>query len=111
VVEPDLLYMSNERASEVLTSLHVRGVPELVVEVGSPGTRRRDETIKSRLYERSGVSEYWIVDPVLDVVRVAVMEREAFTPPRELSRQAGDTLTSTLLPGLALPLAKIFQEP
>ncbi|HZI79323.1 MAG TPA: Uma2 family endonuclease, partial [Vicinamibacterales bacterium] len=44
VVEPDLLYMSNERAAHILTDDNVQGVPELVVEVGSPSTRRRDET-------------------------------------------------------------------
>ena len=68
VVEPDLLYMSNGRATEVLTQANVQGTPELVIEIGSPGTRKRDETIKRRLYERAGVSEYWVVDPDLDVV-------------------------------------------
>ena len=69
VVEPDLLYLSNARAADALTPLHVRGVPELVVEIGSPGTRKRDETIKRRLYERTGVSEYWVVDPEIDTIR------------------------------------------
>ena len=58
VVEPDLLYMSNDRASAVLTPQHIEGAPELVVEIGSKRTRKRDETIKRRLYQRSGVSEY-----------------------------------------------------
>ena len=70
VVEPDLLYLSKERAAQALTPMNVQGVPELVIEIGSPSTRKRDETIKQRLYERSGVSEYWVVDPELDVVRV-----------------------------------------
>jgi Uma2 family endonuclease len=39
IVEPDLLYLSNERAAEVITPKHVRGAPELIVEIGSPGTR------------------------------------------------------------------------
>jgi Uma2 family endonuclease len=69
VVEPDLLYVSNAR-QDVLTAQHVRGAPDLVVEIGSPGTRERDETIKRRLYEQSGVAEYWVVDPELDVVRI-----------------------------------------
>jgi Putative restriction endonuclease len=47
VVEPDLLYMSNERAAEVLTQANVQGAPELVIEIGSKGTRQRDETIKN----------------------------------------------------------------
>jgi Uma2 family endonuclease len=110
VVEPDLLYLSNERAAAVITPLHVRGVPELVVEIGSPGTRKRDETIKRRLYERSGVTEYWVVDPETDVVRVYRRERDAFSRAIELSREGGDVLTTTLLPGLEMPLARIFRE-
>jgi Uma2 family endonuclease len=110
VVEPDLLYLSNERAAQVLTPLHARGIPELVIEIASKGTRRRDETIKRRLYERVGVSEYWIVDPEIDVVRVHRRQDERFGRPIERSREAGDVLTTPLLPGLDLPLARMFRE-
>jgi Uma2 family endonuclease len=109
VVEPDLLYVSNER-SHVLTVPNVQGAPDLVIEIGSRGTRKRDETIKRRLYERSGVSEYWIVDPDIDVVRVYRRTGDTFARPIELSREAGDVLTTGLLPGLDLPLARIFRE-
>ena len=110
VVEPDLLYMSNERAAEVLTEEHVRGVPELVIEIASPGTRRRDETLKRRLYERSGVTEYWVVDPDVDVVRAYRRSGEGFARPVELSAEAGDVLTTALLPGLEIPLARVFAD-
>lgn len=110
VVEPDLIYLSNERAAAIMTTLHLRGAPELVVEIGSPSTRQRDETIKRRLYERMGVSEYWFVDPELDVVRVYLRGGEQFARPQELSREAGDTLTTPLLAGLSLPLDRIFRE-
>jgi Uma2 family endonuclease len=109
VVEPDLLYMSNERAAEILTDANVQGVPELVVEIGSPSTRKRDETVKRLLYERAGVSEYWVVDPELDVIRVYRRDGERFARPAELSAEAGDVLTTTLLPGLALQLVDIFR--
>jgi len=110
VVEPDLLYLSNERAADVMTSQHLKGAPELVVEIGSPGTRARDETIKRRLYERAGVSEYWCVDPELDVVRVYRRDGDRFARPVELSREAGDVLSTPLLPGLSLPLERVFRE-
>lgn len=110
VVEPDLLYFSNERAAEILTPQHVRGAPELVVEIASPGTRRRDETIKRRLYERAGVSEYWTVDPDVDVVRVYRRDPESFSRAMEVSRERGDVLTTPLLPGLDIPLARVFRE-
>jgi Uma2 family endonuclease len=109
VVEPDLLYMSNERAAQVLTDTNVKGAPELVIEIGSKGTRRRDETIKRRLYERSGVSEYWVVDPEIDVIRVYLRGAKGFERPNELRAEAGDTLTTPLLPGLSLPLSRIFR--
>ena len=110
VVEPDVIYLSHARADEIMTSLHLRGAPELVIEIGSPRTRQRDETIKRRLYERTGVSEYWFVDPEVDVVRVYARDGERFARPVELSREAGDTLTTPLLPGLTLPLSRIFRE-
>jgi len=109
VVEPDLLFLSHARAGDVLTPKHIRGVPELVVEIASKGTRKRDETIKRSLYERSGVTEYWVVDPAIDVVRVYRRSTKDFDCPMELSREAGDTLTTSLLPGLEMPLARIFR--
>ena len=110
VVEPDLLYLSNARAAEVLTEKHVKGTPELVIEIGSPSTRKRDETIKRRLYERSAVVEYWIVDPDRDVVRIYRLADAGFDRPHELSREAGDILTTDLLPGVRLPLSEIFKN-
>jgi Uma2 family endonuclease len=110
VVEPDLLYLSNVRSAEALTPQHVRGVPELVVEITSPSTRKRDETIKRRLYERVGVSEYWVVDPDIDTVRVYRREAETFARVVELSADAGDTLTTPLLPGLEIQLLRLLSE-
>jgi Uma2 family endonuclease len=109
VVEPDLLYVSHER-SRVLTAANVQGAPDIVIEIGSPGTRRRDATIKRRLYEQFGVSEYWIVDPDTDVVRVSRREDERFTRAIELSREKRDVLTTRLLPGLDILLARIFED-
>jgi Uma2 family endonuclease len=110
VVEPDLLYVSNERAAEVVIPLHVRGTPELAVEIASKGTRKRDETIKRRLYERKGVSEYWVIDPDIDVIRAYRREGDQFGRPQELSRENADVVTTSLLPGLELPLERIFRD-
>jgi len=116
VVEPDLIYLSNARAADVLTTKHIKGVPELVVEITSPSTRRRDESIKRRLYERMGVSEYWVVDSELDDVRIyrrsrGPRAREGFEKPIELSAEANGVLTTPLLPGLEIGLARLFPEP
>jgi Uma2 family endonuclease len=104
------VYLSNERAVGVLTPLHAKGVPELVVEIASPGTRKRDETMKRMLYERMGVSEYWIVDPEIEAVRIHRRENDRFGRPIDLSREAGDVLTTPLLPALELPLARVFRD-
>jgi Uma2 family endonuclease len=48
VVEPDLLYISAARLGAILTPLNVRGAPDLIVEIASKSTRKRDETIKRR---------------------------------------------------------------
>jgi Uma2 family endonuclease len=110
VVEPDLLYLSNARAAETLTAQHVKGSPDLIVEIGSPSTRQRDETIKRRLYERWAVAEYWVVDPDVDVVRVYRRTGNRFERPTELALEAGDVLTTPLLPGLELRLADMFKD-
>jgi Uma2 family endonuclease len=110
VVEPDLLFVSNARR-KVLTPKNIQGAPDLVVEVGSPGTRRRDELIKHQLYERFGVSEYWVVDPDIDVIKVYRLADGNYTRVSELTLRGNDVLTTPLLPGLVLPLVEIFAEP
>jgi Uma2 family endonuclease len=110
VVEPDILYLSHERAAQVITPQNLQGAPELVIEIGSRGTRKRDETIKRRLYESRGVTEYWFVDPEIEVVRVYRREGDHFGRPSERSPEASDVLSTDLLPGLTMPLARIFRE-
>ena len=110
VVEPDLVFVATARQAQVLTAAHIRGAPDLVVEIGSPSTRKRDETIKRRLYERFGVTEYWVVDPELDTIKVYRLIEGRFTRTSELSLEQDDALTSPLFPGLELRLAEIFDE-
>jgi Uma2 family endonuclease len=108
VVEPDLLYVSNER-SEILREW-VYGAPDLVVEILSPGTRKVDEITKRRLYDRVGVREYWIVDPELDAVKIHHRADDG-TFPRvaELTREAHGVLTTPLFPGFLLGLDELFR--
>ena len=80
------------------------------MEIGSPGTRKRDETIKRRLYERAGVCGSSIVNPETDVVRVYRRTTEGFDRAIELSREGNDVLTTPLLPGLALPLTRLLRD-
>jgi len=111
VVEPDLFYLSHERAAQVLTAQNARGAPELVIEIASQGTRKRDETLKRRLYERDGVTEYWVVDPELDAIRVYRRAGDQFDRAVELTSERADVLSTPLLPGLEIALTRIFAGP
>ena len=110
VVEPDLLYISRERAA-VITDTHVRGAPDLVVEILSPGTRKTDEITKRKLYERFDVTEYWIVDPELETIKVYRRTTDAFARVAERSAEASDSFTTPLLPGFSVTLTELFAPP
>jgi Uma2 family endonuclease len=108
VVQPDLLFVAAPRLS-IITEKNVQGAPDLVVEIVSETTRRTDEIIKRKLYERCSVREYWIVDPELETANVYRLSEEGFGRASHLSREAGDALASPLLPGLSIPLASLFE--
>jgi Uma2 family endonuclease len=110
VVEPDLMYFSKARYAEVVTEKNAQGPPDLVVEILSLGTRRRDETLKRRLYERMQVPEYWIVDPAAESIRVHVLADGAYRSKR-MSRSEGGSLSSPLLHGLVISLDDVFEMP
>ena len=64
VLQPDIVFVAGAR--EGIVRDRIWGAPDLVVEVLSPGTRRRDTSTKRRWYQRYGVREYFIIDPVED---------------------------------------------
>lgn len=101
---PDLIFVSRER-SGILGEKTMDGPPDLVVEVLSPGTRRRDLGIKRELYARFGVREYWIVDPERETVTVFVLAGDAYEllPPTEEGM-----VPSRVLPELRLSVNAVF---
>jgi Uma2 family endonuclease len=106
VFVPDLIYLSRERA-HLLTAKNLQGAPDLAVEILSPGTRSRDERLKRDVYQRTGVREYWILDPDQNAIDVYRWEGpESSETPRRFA--IGEALTTPLVPGLALPLDKLF---
>jgi Uma2 family endonuclease len=107
VVEPDLIFVA--RGGEaVVAEACIQGAPDLLVEVLSPSTRKIDEGVKLRLFERTGVGEYWLADPGRATVKIHRRAGEALRAVAELSAEAGDVLTTPLLPGLEVPLRGIF---
>ena len=74
VVQPDLIVVLDEQRHIVLPS-RIRGVPDLLVEILSPSTSERDQTLKRKLYESHGVPEYWIVDVDEQVVHRFILDK------------------------------------
>jgi Uma2 family endonuclease len=107
IVEPDLLFISDARR-QIVTDKNVQGSPDLVIEILSPSTRRRDEGVKLRLYERFDVLEYWVVDPRAESVRVYRRQAPRLERVVEVTRDEAGRVTTPLLPGLSVPLAKLF---
>ncbi len=107
VVQPDLIFISSARVA-IITETNIQGAPDLVVEITSPSSRVRDESIKRKLYERYGVQEYWVIDPELETVKIYRRVAAGFQRVAELAMENQDSLTTPLLPDFALPLQKLF---
>jgi Uma2 family endonuclease len=110
-VAPDLVWASNATLTTALgPDRKLHAAPELVVEVLSPGATnaRRDRDAKLKLYSRRGVAEYWIVDPLIR--QVELYRREELQLRLVATLREIDTLESPLLPGFALPLARLFAD-
>ena len=73
--KPDMMLVCDP---EKLRKKGVYGVPDLVVEVLSPGTARNDRGYKKDIYEKNGVREYWIVDPANRAVEQYILENGHF---------------------------------
>ena len=71
--KPDLVVITAENSSIIDWRRGINGVPDMVVEVLSRSTRRKDLTIKKDIYESNGVREYWIVDPWVKGVTVYLL--------------------------------------
>ncbi|MCX6551958.1 MAG: Uma2 family endonuclease [Acidobacteria bacterium] len=110
VLVPDLVYFTADRYARVVNDKHATAAPDLVVEILSPGSRRRDKGRKRAVYDREGAREYWLVDP--DVQSVTVLRRPpagaGLTDVSVLTLAKDDSLESPLFPGLEIPLRKVF---
>jgi Uma2 family endonuclease len=104
VVEPDVIVILNDRLAQY-NETNFQGAPNIVVEVLSESTARRDRGDKLNLYAKHGVEEYWIVDTDMRSVEMYCFHKGG-QPPALF--QSGDVLTSCLLPGFQLPVSDIF---
>lgn len=105
VVQPDIFLIFKERA-KIIAEEEIRGAPDLVVEIISPGTEARDRHYKKTLYARHGVREYWIVDPEAKTIEVYTLGGEGFKLVK--AYKADEILKSPILPGLEVDLKEVF---
>ena len=77
IVEPDVIVVCNPDKQQ--HPRYIIGGPDLVVEVLSPSTKKRDLVVKKKIYQSAGVREYWIVDPEARYVFIYRFEKDNVT--------------------------------
>jgi Uma2 family endonuclease len=106
VVVPDLVFVTQDRAG-VVTERAVEGNPDLIVEILSPSTARRDRVAKLNAYARRGVPHYWLVDPAARTLEAFELSEGSY---RLAVAVGGDeTFQPGLFPGLVLPLSELWR--
>ena len=106
-VQPDIFWVAQDGRCQQ-TDRHFVGPPELIIEILSGGSVRLDRVKKFQLYERHGVTEYWIVDPLQQYVEVYVLADGKYT--LQDIYEAGDTFTAPVLGGKTVDLKQVFHE-
>lgn len=104
VVQPDLVFVSTKNAG-LLDHRGVMGTPDLVVEIVSPGTLRRDRYEKRELYAKFGVNEFWIADVANRSIEVLTLKPDGY----QLHACATDKgkIQSPILTGFELEIATL----
>jgi Uma2 family endonuclease len=102
---PDVFFVSKAKLKQ-FSKRGFEGAPDLVVEVLSPGTARFDKTSKKTVYARSGVLEYWLVDPSAEEVQIFYLAEDSDDPKFVYGRK--NQFTSPLVPGLQFRGEEIF---
>lgn len=105
VVQPDILFISKERLS-LITKQNIQGAPDLVVEIVSPESEKRDKELKRKLYHRSGIKEYWLVDPETKTIEILTRADQDYVIHGTFSEN--HTFTSPSFASLSFELKEIF---
>jgi Uma2 family endonuclease len=104
-VQPDLVYISNERMG-IVVERGVEGVPDLVVEILSRSTQARDRGVKMRRYAKSGVPHYWIVDPRARTLEAYGLGENGYDLVGTFG--PGTIFRPQLFPGLEIPIDDLW---
>jgi Uma2 family endonuclease len=103
--QPDLLFVSNERL-HLLANDGMHGAPDIVVEILSPSTAYHDLRRKKDVYEKTGVQEYWVIDPI-DKTFECFVHMEGRFQTVFMGKKQGQ-FCSGVLPEFCIELAKLF---
>jgi Uma2 family endonuclease len=103
IVQPDIMVICDEAK---LSEKGCTGPPDLLIEIVSPSGASRDQIKKRRLYERKGVSEYWIVHPGDKILWKYILSGGAYGKP-EIYDNSGKP-SCAVLPEFSLDLMKVF---
>jgi Uma2 family endonuclease len=106
-VQPDVLFIRREHQPRS-GDLRFDGVPDLAVEVLSPGNWRYDRKIKLSAYRDAGIPETWLIDPVARTVEVYVLDPKRPEYVLRERRGEGETVGSLVLAGFQLEVARLF---
>jgi Uma2 family endonuclease len=108
-VAPDAAFVSHERwaaSPPPVIGKHLRVIPNLVVEIISPSSVKRDLEEKKQLYARCGVDEYWVMDPSPRRITVFALEEGRYVV-ADFAQGQG-RVHSRLLPGFSVALDDLF---
>lgn len=108
VLCPDLSFFSSGRC-HLLSDRGAEGAPDLVIEVLSPSTARRDRKDKREIYTLHGVRELWLVNTELETIEIFDLVKQPDQPVAVLENGTHPTISTTILPGFSGPLADIFR--
>jgi len=106
VLQPDIVFISKERM-EIIGEKAIIGSPDLVIEIVSPNTIRRDTVVKKGIYESFGVKEYWIVYPDERVIEVWVLSESGRYELYSFAEKEGK-VKSKVLEGFEVDLKELF---
>lgn len=103
IVQPDLVVLHARRRS-LIGDTKITGVPDLLIEILSTGNRAYDVATKRDRYERSGVREYWLVDPDARTVTQLVLRRGRYVQ----VAVSGDHVSPSAFRGVAIDLGEVW---
>ena len=107
IVQPDLIYISKENR-DIIKKQNINGTPDLLIEITSPKTKKRDLVFKKRLYAKFGVEEYWIVYPDEEKIEVYCLgdsKLDLF-----LRTEKSDILKSKVFANLKIKTSEVFRD-